>query len=545
MSGETAIGQLPCRPGKAVLSPADSLPAPAEELPPEVAKNLIRGTSTLGMGVLIERSCGFLANILAARFGGTQTFGAYALAISTANSVSTYAAGGIGSTAIRFSGEYAIGTPGYTALAQALALVAAVSATLAACTLWLGAIPLAHLLHKPELVPLLRWAGCSAAAIILLECCRGFFVGQKRLKALLCLSGFAGLGMLFTLPVASLFSPTVMLMNQSLIAIGAVLLCFLFYRKLQLASPHAGSHVVPVRSLLLRIWAFSVMQIGGIVSMNIAGWWLTTLIAKGDTTMAQMGFFAVAHQMRNMVALAPSLLIEGSFSEMTEIEGGPTSKSPDQVTAVCTCVSVLVALALAGFGMIVAPWALSLVYGKTYEGAAAAACIALATAVIHMGSGAASSRVSILSIKASAVINTTWAVVVGAAATLFLLHGADAARGAEIYFGAHLVSAALFLGFLKAKGHSPKGMLPIFTIGAGCTLALTILSVLRSTGTLPAMMTSLMVCIWVVALAGLVQLGSRERCLPSRLVLQTLAQRLLLRLNPGRSRSVSPRPDQE
>lgn len=65
-----------------------------EVLPSEVAKGLVSGTSTLGLGVLIERSCGFLANILAARFGGAQTFGAYALAISTANNVSTYAAGG-------------------------------------------------------------------------------------------------------------------------------------------------------------------------------------------------------------------------------------------------------------------------------------------------------------------------------------------------------------------------------------------------------------------------------------------------------------------
>jgi hypothetical protein len=50
--------------------------------------------------------------------------------------------------------------------------------------------------------------------------------------------------------------------------------------------------------------------------MNIAGWWLTSLVAKSDPTMVQMSLFAVAHQLRNMVALVPSLLIEGSFAEM-------------------------------------------------------------------------------------------------------------------------------------------------------------------------------------------------------------------------------------
>ena len=69
------------------------------------AAYLLSGTSALGAGVVVERGCGFIANVLAARFGGASTFGTYSLAIATANNISTYAAGGIGSTAIRFSGK--------------------------------------------------------------------------------------------------------------------------------------------------------------------------------------------------------------------------------------------------------------------------------------------------------------------------------------------------------------------------------------------------------------------------------------------------------
>jgi O-antigen/teichoic acid export membrane protein len=78
----------------------------AAAMPAHVTKNLVSGTSALGLGIIVERGCGFLANVLAARLGGASTFGAYSLAISTANNISAYAAGGIGSTAIRFSGNY-------------------------------------------------------------------------------------------------------------------------------------------------------------------------------------------------------------------------------------------------------------------------------------------------------------------------------------------------------------------------------------------------------------------------------------------------------
>ncbi|MFZ0593008.1 MAG: hypothetical protein WAM39_21300, partial [Bryobacteraceae bacterium] len=95
--------------------PSLELETPVDEpaIPVHVTKNLVSGTSALGLGVVIERGFGFLSNVLAARLGGASTFGVYSLAISTASNISTYAAGGIGSTATRFSGEYPRGSSGY------------------------------------------------------------------------------------------------------------------------------------------------------------------------------------------------------------------------------------------------------------------------------------------------------------------------------------------------------------------------------------------------------------------------------------------------
>ena len=129
------------------------------------------GASALIAATGIERGFGFLANLLAARFGGAATFGAYSLAMTTANNIAAYAGAGIGSTATRFSGEYPRGTPGYRALARALALVSGLSALIATVALFFGARPLATLLlRQSSLVPLLEWASISAGVMILFEC---------------------------------------------------------------------------------------------------------------------------------------------------------------------------------------------------------------------------------------------------------------------------------------------------------------------------------------------------------------------------------------
>ncbi len=64
----------------------------------------------------------FLANIAAARLGGAHVFGAYSVAMTTANNVASYAGAGIGTTANRFSGEYPYGGGGYRGLLRTLAL---------------------------------------------------------------------------------------------------------------------------------------------------------------------------------------------------------------------------------------------------------------------------------------------------------------------------------------------------------------------------------------------------------------------------------------
>jgi O-antigen/teichoic acid export membrane protein len=505
-------------------------------LPGHVTRRLIGGTSTLGFGVFLERGAGFLANLLAARFAGAATFGAYSLAISTANNISTYAAGGIGATASRFSGKYPQESAGYPTLARALAIVSLVSATLAATALWLGAAPIAHLLAKPALTGLLRWASLSSVGIILLECARGFFVGQRRLAALLLLSIVVGGGMLALLPIAAHSrnsnNAVGMVVVQGVITTCAVVLCLLLARPLGLhaRNVHSTAKVLPLRPMLGEVWSFGLVQLAGLVGSNLAGLWLTTLIARSDTTLVQMSFFTIASQLRNLVGIAPGLLTEGSYAVMADPDG-ESSRTPHRVMALCSFASLTVALLLAAAGIVFIPWGLTLLYGRAYAPAGVTAAIALAIAVIHMGNAPAAARLTIVSIRAAGIINTVWAVFVAAAATLFLVFGGGAWQAMAIYFLAHMLSATLVLLTLHRRDHIPAGMSALFVFATSISAALAALAVWR--GFRPALMlpiTSTMFVLLLATAGGLYLFGRKYGWLPSAAALDPIKAGLRARL---------------
>jgi O-antigen/teichoic acid export membrane protein len=501
-------------------------PAPELSVPRNLAHRLVSGTSTLGAAVMIERGLGFAANILAARLGGASTFGSYSLAITTANNIGTYAAGGIGATATRFSGQYPRGTRGYPALAKALLLISFASALAAALGLWWGAAPLARLLHKEQLTGLLAWAALSAAGMIALECCRGFLVGQHRLLGLLVLSGCTGIGMVSFVPLAAHFGPVPMILSQAGVALASVCICLLLFRQLGLAPPVPVVNPEPLLPMVKRVWSFGLVQLAGLISVNAAGWWLTSLIARSDGSMVQMGFFAIAHQLRNMVALLPTLLSESSYAMMAAGADGD-ERTPDRVMAACTTANTITAFVLAGLATLVLPWGLPVLYGKSYAGAEAAAAVALATAVLHTGNSPAAARLTVISLRATGLINTAWALAVGAFATILFFHG-SAVAGASIYLAAHVLSASLVYGSLRVRRCLPAGTALMFGLGSGMSLVLAFLAVLRSAAPQIAPILTILISFVVAGgAAALVWNGRRYGFIPGKAALRELVDRTL------------------
>ena len=123
------------------------------------------------------------------------------------------------------------------------------------------------------------------------------------------------------------------------------------------------------------------------------------------------------------------------------------------------CLDLAVSLLLALAGMTMVPWLLAVLYGNGYAGAGTTIALGLATAVAHMGNAPAAARLTIVSLRATAVINTIWAVFVAVAATLLLVRGGSAWQAmARVLSGAHVLSAlAGSAGTLRQKDNLPRG----------------------------------------------------------------------------------------
>jgi hypothetical protein len=202
--------------------------------------------------------------------------------------------------------------------------------------------------------------------------------------------------------------------------------------------------------------------------------------------------------------------------------------------AICTFAATSISLLIASLGMIVLPYGLEL-YGHVYRAGAATAAIGLAIAVVHMGNAPAAARLSVVSIRATGVINTIWAVFVAASGTLLLLHGGSAALAMAVFFVAHVLSASLVLAVLARKDHVPAGMVSLFVMSAASILVLASIALLR--GLDPAhdlLLDSIMAAMFLLSGGAILLLGKRHCWLPTaaavrnlRLTLKSKAQRVL------------------
>ena len=199
------------------------------------------------------------------------------------------------------------------------------------------------------------------------------------------------------------------------------------------------------------------------------------------------------------------------------------SQTPQRVMALCSYASIVVSLVLALAGMTVVPWLLTLLYGRSYAGAATTIALALATAVAHMGNAPAAARLTIVSLRATAVINTLWAISVAGAATVLLVRGGSAWEAMTVYFVAHVMSALLVLITLRRKDNLPDGMIALFALAVLAVALGAGLALLRaSLATATMATTGAMAGLCLAAGVGLWVLGKRHDWLPPRAALVAL-----------------------
>lgn len=454
--------------------------APAASKDGKLSQALTRGTSALGSAVIVERGFTFLSNLLAARIAGAHTYGAYSLAMTTANNIANYAGAGIGSAANRFSGEYPVGSSGYSGLLRSVTAVSICSAVLAVTVLWFGSDPLARLLlRNPGLQPMLRVAAFSAGAIILLECMKGLLIGQRRFAALVVLATLTGGSLLILMPLAARVGAERMVASQSVALMAAVLLCAGCARWLGFA-PTARPATPSAGPSILTVARFNVVQFAGVIGLNAAGWLVASMVSRADPTLAQMGYYAVANQLRNIVAMAPGLIPQSSFGLLTD-RGSGEYGGPGRVLALTTWTACALALGIGGAAITLMPYLLRLLYGTTFAKAEHAGALAIATAVLHMTTAPAAARLTIVSLRATTIINAAWAaIVIGFG--LAMAAELDASRAAALFLAAHLFSAVAVFFCLRKAGAMPPGVQACTAIGIAASMAFAALALTGNHG---------------------------------------------------------------
>ena len=441
---------------------------------------LLSAGSALGVATLIERGLTFLANLAAARFGGSHLFGAYSVALTTANNVASYAGAGIGTTANRFSGEYPYGSSGYAGLLRTLSFVSVVSALLAAVILWFTAGPLAlHLLRNPGLTELLKFAALSSGAIILLECLRGLLVGQRRFTALVALSSIVGIGMAIMLPVATRFGASAMVLSQATVAMAAISICILAARGLGFAPPAANASRTagPAPFFVVR---FGLIQLSGMVGLNAAGWWLASLVARADSTLTQVGWYSIAMQLRNMCAMPSSLISQTAYAQLSDV-GAQEYGGAHRVTVVSTAVASIISLIVAGPVCAILPWAVPQIFGRDFAGAELAATFAIATGLVHMSAAPAAARLTVVSLPVTGIINGGWSLLLIGLGTWLVPKG-GAKEAVVCFLAAHLFAAIAVLVALRRSGAAPRELIMVTLPSLTAAVVLAVLGYLRTSG---------------------------------------------------------------
>ena len=138
----------------------------------------------------------------------------------------------------------------------------------------------------------------------------------------------------------------------------------------------------------------------------------------------------------------------------------------------------------------------------------------LATAIIHMSGQAASQRLSIVRLRATAVINTLWAVLLLVFG--FLLIPKYGATGAALGFlAAHTISNILVTISLYRQNDLPKGFWSSAAVTFLCTAAIVAIGYSRAAKILlNGSGTFLMALAWLLALVAIAIIGMKHGCFP-------------------------------
>lgn len=446
-------------------------PDNASAKPTTLTPTLLRGSGVLGIAILVERAGGFLGHAMAARIAGPEVFGGYMLALATASTAASYSSLGIGTLATRFAAGLEFGSAAHRRFLLALAKLVGYSVGLVGIVLGLGAPFLAaRVLGRPDLAAALRLSAVLAAAFVVYEALRGIFIGHQLYGRLLPASCAGALCSLLLLPLLASAGPSALVSAAAMALVPPAVLLTLALRRQQRSTVGANAANVTADVTPSALWRFGATQFGAVFAASAGSWVVAALLSRCPSP-SELGYYAVAGQVRNVAATLPNLLTLAGWPLLAREHGEARQTHEAFVTSLR--LSLLASVAVIG-AMIVFLQPVLLFFGAKYSSSEPAVALLLATALIQMTFGPAANKLTLVSLRETAVINAGSAALLVAAAAAFVPSGG--ARGAAAaWLVAQVAAAAALTLRLSVRGLLPRrlllDLLMVFALAAGLGMA--------------------------------------------------------------------------
>ena len=297
--------------------------APAQRILRTFRERLLAGFSWNVLSAVALQGSVLVSTIIVARLLGLQSFGAYAVLVSTVMTIATIAQSGSGLVATKYVAEFLSADTARVGRLLGMCRVLTLATGTAAAILMIALADFisGDVLHRPELVPQVRLIALATLFQVSVAYQFGALQGFGAFRELSRAGVLAGLGHIFFTTLGAwagdLEGATIGFVAASGFRMGV------FARTLKrVCIAHRVEHHASAEREDFRL----ILQFGlpaglaGFVTMPCL-WFATVLVARLPDGLALAAIFAAAHQVRQAALQLPMLLNAVSFSVLSQLRG--------------------------------------------------------------------------------------------------------------------------------------------------------------------------------------------------------------------------------
>ena len=322
-----------------------------------------------------------LSTVVVARLLPLESFGAYAVLVTTAMTTAAIAQGGAGIFATKFVGERASQPEQVARILKLCAAIALATGLIATLILLLGASTLASLvLGNPALETPARLVALAVVFQVSVAYRHGALQGLGAFRQISMAGAAAGAGHLIFISVGAWKGALEGALIGFVAASAFRALCFHLALSRVRREHHIPSGVTIDPADYRLIWSFALpASLAGYVTMPCL-WLVTVFVTRLPDGLSMVALFSVAHQIRMAILQLPALLNGVAFAILSRMQGQKEGEDFRQVFWTNIVINLCFTLSVVGLLMLAAPQVLAL-YGSECTPGAALLMVLLASVI--------------------------------------------------------------------------------------------------------------------------------------------------------------------